>query len=78
VSLLNSLSLTGFVSFETILNINQKMSSNYVRLQVLTAASLKFTVFCDVAPYSHVEVDRRFRGAYCVHHQGYDVGSTHL
>jgi hypothetical protein len=24
----------------------------------------------DVAPCSHVEVDRRFRGAYCLHHQG--------
>jgi hypothetical protein len=31
---------------------------------------LKFRVFCDVAPYSHVKVDRRFRGAYCFHHQG--------
>jgi hypothetical protein len=39
-------------------------------LQVLTAASMKFRVFWDVAPCSHVEVDRRFRGAYCLHHQG--------
>jgi hypothetical protein len=31
---------------------------------------MRFRVFCDVAPCSHVEVDRRFRGAYCVHHQG--------
>jgi hypothetical protein len=29
-------------------------------------------VFWDVAPCSHVEVDRRFRGAYCLHHQGGD------
>jgi hypothetical protein len=28
------------------------------------------TVFWDNAPYSLVEVDRRFRGAYCLHHQG--------
>jgi hypothetical protein len=28
----------------------------------------KFRVFLDVAPRSHVEVDRRFRGAYCLHH----------
>jgi hypothetical protein len=40
-----------------------------VRLQILTAVSMKFTVFWDVAPCSHVEVDR-FRGAYCLHHQG--------
>jgi hypothetical protein len=32
---------------------------------------MKFRVFWDVAPCSHVEVDRRFRGAYCLHRQGY-------
>jgi hypothetical protein len=32
-----------------------------VRFQVLTAASMKFRVFWDVAPCSHVEVDRRLR-----------------
>jgi hypothetical protein len=31
---------------------------------------MKFRVFLDVAPCSHVEVYRRFRGAYCLHHQG--------
>jgi hypothetical protein len=30
---------------------------------------LDFRVFWDVAPCSHVEVDRRFRGAYCLHHR---------
>jgi hypothetical protein len=30
---------------------------------------VKFRVFWDVAPCSHVEVDRRFRGAYCLHHR---------
>jgi hypothetical protein len=35
-----------------------------VRFQVLTVAGMKFRVFRDVAPCSHVEVDRRFRGAY--------------
>jgi hypothetical protein len=30
----------------------------------------EFRVFWDVVPCSHVEVDRRFRGAYCLHHQG--------
>jgi hypothetical protein len=28
------------------------------------------TVFWDVAPCSLVEIDRSFRGAYCLHHQG--------
>jgi hypothetical protein len=44
-----------------------------VRFQVLTAANVKFRVFWDVAPCSHVEVDRRFRGAYCLR-EGDDVG----
>jgi hypothetical protein len=30
---------------------------------------MKFRVFWDVEPCGHVEVDRRFRGAYCLHHQ---------
>jgi hypothetical protein len=31
---------------------------------------MKCRVFWDVAPCSHVEVDRCFRGAYCLNHQG--------
>jgi hypothetical protein len=31
---------------------------------------MKFRVLWDVAPCSHIEVDQRFRGAYCLHHQG--------
>jgi hypothetical protein len=27
-------------------------------------------VLWDIAPYSLVEVDRRFRGAYCLHYHG--------
>jgi hypothetical protein len=42
----------------------------FVRFQVLTAASMKKTVFWDVAPCSLVEVFWRFRGACCLHHQG--------
>jgi hypothetical protein len=30
--------------------------------------TLEFRAFCDVAPCSHVEVDRRFRGAYSLRH----------
>jgi hypothetical protein len=37
---------------------------------------LKMTVFCDAAPCSLVEVNRRFRGKYCLYHQGDDGGST--
>jgi hypothetical protein len=42
----------------------------HVRFQVLMTASMKFRVFWDVAPCSHVEVDWLFWGAYCLHHQG--------
>jgi hypothetical protein len=36
---------------------------SYVRFQVLMAASIKFSLL----GWHHVEVDQRFRGAYCVH-----------
>jgi hypothetical protein len=39
---------------------------------------LQFRVFCDVAPCSQVEVDRRFRDVYCLHHQGDDGGSKQV
>jgi hypothetical protein len=43
---------------------------------------LKFRVFWDVAPCSLIGVDQRFRGVYCLHHQGDhrpdDGGSTRL
>jgi hypothetical protein len=43
-----------------------------LRFQGLTAASMESSssVFWDVAPCSLVEVYRRFRGVYCLHHQG--------
>jgi hypothetical protein len=28
------------------------------------------TAFWDIVPCSLIEVDRRFRGSYCLHHQG--------
>jgi hypothetical protein len=43
--------------------------STLVRFQVLRAGSMKMIAFWDIAPYSLVEVGRRFRGAFCLHHQ---------
>jgi hypothetical protein len=37
---------------------------------------MKMTAFSDVAPLSVVEVDRRFRGSYCLHHQGGTYSSS--
>jgi hypothetical protein len=31
---------------------------------------MKMIAFWDIAPCSPVEVDQRFRGVYCLHHQG--------
>jgi hypothetical protein len=36
------------------------------------------TAFWDIAPCGLVEADRRFRGAYCLHHQDDDDGRTNL
>jgi hypothetical protein len=42
-----------------------------MRFQVLTAASMMFrVVFWDILPCKMI-VDRRFRGAYCIPHQGW-------
>jgi hypothetical protein len=41
-------------------------------IQVLKAASMKMTVFWEVAPCSLAEVRRRFGGACCLYHQGDD------
>jgi hypothetical protein len=55
--------------------------SRSVRLQVLTAASMKIRAFWNISPCSLVVIDRRFRGAYYLHHQDNnrpdDGGSTH-
>jgi hypothetical protein len=46
---------------------------DYVRFQVLTAASIGFRiVFWDVLPCKII-ADRRFRGACCLHHQGWVI-----
>jgi hypothetical protein len=49
-----------------------------VGFEVLTVTSTKMAVFCVVSPCNMVDVYRRFRGAYCLHHQGDDGGSKQL
>jgi hypothetical protein len=44
------------------------------RFKVLTAVSTKMAVFWSVAPFSLVEVYRRFRGVYCLYYHGVDDG----
>jgi hypothetical protein len=45
-----------------------------VRVHVLTEAIMKMMAFWDIALCGLFEVNRRFRGAYCLHHQGDDGG----
>jgi hypothetical protein len=40
-----------------------------VRFQVLAVAIMEMTAFRDIAPCNIVEVDRRFRGMYCLRNQ---------
>jgi hypothetical protein len=40
-----------------------------MRFQILKSASMKMTVFWDVAPYSLVAINRSFRSAYFLHYQ---------
>jgi hypothetical protein len=47
-----------------------------VTFQVLTATSMMMAVFWNVAPCSLVDIDRRFRGAYRLNHQGDVVNSS--
>jgi hypothetical protein len=42
----------------------------FVRFQVLTAVSMKMIAYWNIAPCSLVVEDLRFRGSYCLHHQG--------
>jgi hypothetical protein len=53
-----------------------------VRTSKKTQHFTKMTAFRDIAPCSLVGVHRRFRGVYCLHHQGDDrpdnEGSAHL
>jgi hypothetical protein len=55
-----------------------RILKSYVRFQVLTTESMKLRAFWDIAPCSLVGVDRRFRGAYCLHHQGDESSPTPL
>jgi hypothetical protein len=41
-----------------------------VRFHVLTAIKIKMAVFWDAEPCTLLEIDRRFRVVYCLHHQG--------
>jgi hypothetical protein len=43
--------------------------------EVLTAVTMKNTVFCVLSPCNEVEVHRHFEGMYCLHFQGRGCGT---
>jgi len=49
-----------------------------VRIQAVMVPIAKMISLRNTAPCSLVEVVRRFRGAYCLHHLSDDGGSTHV
>jgi hypothetical protein len=69
--------LCGFVSGSMFLR-NVGTAHLQVIFQVLTAASMKMAVFCDVVLCSLVKIDRHFIGAYCLHRRPDDGCSKHL
>jgi hypothetical protein len=51
-------------------NTNLCISQFMIRSTVQITADLKMAAFWDVAPCNLVDTNRRFRGAYCLHHHG--------
>jgi hypothetical protein len=47
----------------------------FERIHVLTVASMKMTALWDTVPCRFIEVHRRFRHEYCLHHRLDDGGS---
>jgi hypothetical protein len=46
------------------------ITKSHVTFQFIRVVSVKMSAFWDRAPCSVIEADRRFRGVYCLHHQG--------
>jgi hypothetical protein len=67
VTILNTVTIGTKVNMATLLAV---VTDKHMRYKVLTAASMKMIAFWDMAPCSLVEVDGRFRGAYCLRHRG--------
>jgi hypothetical protein len=57
-------------------SLTSNYSEYWVRFEVLTAASMKMSVFWVLAPCSQVVVYRHFSGTCCLHTQGDEGGSN--
>jgi hypothetical protein len=56
--------------------MGKKPGKQNMRFEVLTAVTMKFTVFWDVTPYNLVKIYRRFEGTSSFHLQGIWVIET--
>jgi hypothetical protein len=54
----------------SLIDKEQRTSNTIVSFQVLTATSMKITIFCDMAPCSLAGVGQRLRRAYYLNHHG--------
>jgi hypothetical protein len=60
---------THYALHTSLKEIWSKININLVTFQVLTGRSREMALFCDVVRCRLVDIDRRFRWAYCLHHQ---------
>jgi hypothetical protein len=56
--------------------MNMEEPKEKIKVSDSQDSEFELIVYWDVAPCSHVEVDRRFRGAYCLYHRPDDRCST--
>jgi hypothetical protein len=56
----------------------EKQSDKTTGHSKVNRKEVKAAVFWDIAVCSLVEINRRFRGTYCFHHQSDNRGSKHL
>jgi len=58
--------------------MTQEKGKKLLRSEILTVVSLKIIAFRDVMSRGPLDVYRCYRGTYCLHHQGIDLGSRFL
>jgi hypothetical protein len=73
-----STSETSVSVYQTTRRNNPEDSRLHTRRHENLKSHMRTSVFWDAAPCSLVDINRRFRGAYCLHRQADDGGSKIL
>jgi len=58
--------------------MTQEKAKKLLRSEMLTVVTLKIIAFRDVTSCGSLDVYRCYRGTYCLHRQGSDLGSMFL